>query len=340
VNVTPPFTDPAMRELFRGLFRGTGRYYSGVTWEFYQPVRPLVPLYLDGRTTLAIDLHESSFAGGSRTVRETYRTTWALPDGSPAAITCDSYINAERGRSREAAKHKDIQRQTYTPEDIARIDEAYATEVRRGSEPRYWEDVEVGEAIGHVVKGPLTVTDIVCFHMGYGIGIYNWGPLRFGWKMRHRMPNFYAEDEYGVPDVMQRLHWDPKRAEDLGLPAPYDYGQMRTCWLSHLLTNWVGDDGWLWRLSNQMRDFNFIGDTTTCTGTVTAKRVEGEHRVVDIELAATNQRGKVTAPGEATVILPSREGGPVVLPRPPEEIVQRGHEMAQQARDAGLTEGK
>ena len=36
--------------------------------------------------------------------------------------------------------------------------------------------------------------------------------------------------------------------------------------------------------------------------------------MVDLELWAENQRGEVTAPGDATIILPSREHGPVVLP--------------------------
>jgi hypothetical protein len=142
------------------------------------------------------------------------------------------------------------------------------------------------------------------------------------------MPAFYVLDEYGVPDVVQRLHWDQQRAQELGLPAPYDYGQMRTCWLSHLVTNWMGDDAWLWRLSSEVRRFNFMGDTHWCTGEVTAKRIEGEHCVVDLEIRATNQRGEVTTPGLATVILPSRVNGPVTLPKPPAELAQRGGEMA------------
>jgi acyl dehydratase len=332
VNVIPPFTDPEMRELFRGLFRGTGKYYSGVTWDFYRPIYPFEPLYQDGRTLMSVDVRHSSFAG-TRSVRETYRTVFASGDGEPVAHSLESYVTAEREATRSTGKHAGIARQTYTPEDLAKINEGYATEVRRGAAPRYWEDVDIGEDIGHVVKGPLTVTDIVSFHMGYGIGAYGWGPLRYAWKMRQRMPNFYSEDEYGVPDVMQRLHWDQKRAEALGLPAPYDYGQMRTCWLSHLLTNWMGDEGWLWRLSTQARSFNFLGDTTWCTGTVGAKQVVDGHHVVDIELRSTNQRGEVTTPGTATLILPTREA-PIALPAAALEIRQRGVELAHLAREA------
>ena len=119
------------------------------------------------------------------------------------------------------------------------------------------------------------------------------------------------------------MHWDHERAQELGLPSSYDYGQMRTSWLIHLITNWMGDDGWLWKLACQSRAFNFMGDTTICSGHVTDKRQEGEHCVVDIEMASTNQRGEDTAPGTATVILPSKDNGPIVLPEAEPATLER-----------------
>jgi hypothetical protein len=38
---------------------------------------------------------------------------------------------------------------------------------------------------------------------------------------------------------------------------------------------------------------------------------------VDLDLRADNQRGQLTTPGHATILLPSREHGPVRLPEPP-----------------------
>jgi acyl dehydratase len=99
---------------------------------------------------------------------------------------------------------------------------------------------------------------------------------------------------------------------------------MRTSWLIHLVTNWMGDDAWLWQLECQSRAFNFMGDTTICSGEVVDKRVEGAHCVVELKLAGTNQRGEITAPGRAIVILPSRAGGAVELPQPPAERRERG----------------
>ena len=74
-----------------------------------------------------------------------------------------------------------------------------------------------------------------------------------------------------------------------------------------------------------------MGDATICTGVITGKRTDGPHCVVDLELASTNQRGSNTAPGTATVILPSREKGPVVLPVPENDTVQRGANILSRA---------
>jgi hypothetical protein len=55
--------------------------------------------------------------------------------------------------------------------------------------------------------------------------------------------------------------------------------------------------------------------------------------VVELKLAGTNQRGEVTVPGTATVILPSLNAGPVVLPAAPDEVRRRGATMLQEAAD-------
>jgi hypothetical protein len=91
---------------------------------------------------------------------------------------------------------------------------------------------------------------------------------------------------------------------------------MRETWLAHLLTDWMGDEGWLWMLSVQHRGFNYVGDTTWLSGHVTGKRVVQEHHVVDLSLKCENQIGVVTSPATASVILPAREHA-VALPKPP-----------------------
>ena len=101
-------------------------------------------------------------------------------------------------------------------------------------------------------------------------------------------------------------------------PITYDYGRMRETWLIHLCTDWMGDDAWLWKLECEFRKFNYVGDTQWLRGHVVRKySADGDRPAVDVDLTAENQRGEVTTPGRATILLPSLEHGAVRLPDPP-----------------------
>jgi hypothetical protein len=111
---------------------------------------------------------------------------------------------------------------------------------------------------------------------------------------------------------------------------------MRETWLCHLLTDWIGDDGWLWKLSVEHRKFNYIGDATWLRGQVVDKReLDGRHEV-HLEVRCENQVGEVTSPARAVVLLPTRDTA-VELPSPPvdtiDDMVQ--WEMARIRRESG-----
>lgn len=319
VDETPKPTDPATKELFRGLFRGVGKYFSGVRWTCYAPVRPDMPVWCATWTQDVVE-KESRFSGG-RAVLETFRTLYVDSSGQPLATRDETYVNAERSGSKKAGKHDDFERQRWDDESFAAVEAAYAAEQRRGANPRYIEDVAVGEELPPLTKGPLTVVDIIGMHQAFGWAGYGGGPLRYAHEMRARMPAFFSNDPYGVPQVVQRLHWDAEWAAELGIPAPYDYGQMRTAWLAHLLTDWIGDDGYVAELDIRVPGFNFHGDVQTCTGTVTGTQTGTG--AVALDVACTNQRGETTVTGTARVLLPSRANGPVVLPVAEEDLRRR-----------------
>lgn len=314
--------DADQKALFKGLFKGVSKYYTGVHWTFWGPLAPGDRVYDDHAISEVIVRNNSRFSG-KRTVTEVYRHLYLNSSGVPMAMREESFLNAERGGSRKQAQHSALERQIYSADDLARIEANYAAEKRRGNMPRFWDDVTIEDQMVPVTKGPLSMVDVIGHHMGQGLSHYGIGPLRLNHLQRKRMPGFFSNDKFGVPQPSQRVHWDEDRARDLGLPAPHDYGQMRANWLAHLVTNWMGDDGWLWKLSLETRRFNFMGDTSICGGRVVAKRVEDGHHVVELALETVNQRNEHTAPGTAVVILPTRNT-PVSLPRPPKSIERRG----------------
>ena len=90
------------------------------------------------------------------------------------------------------------------------------------------------------------------------------------------------------------------------MPGQFDFGPQRVCWLSQIVTNWMGDDGTLKRLHASVRHPNVVGDTNTVFGEVVKKYEEAGGHLVEINVRNKNQSGLPTAHGTATVALPSR----------------------------------
>jgi acyl dehydratase len=304
------------RELMKGdPLRGVHAFYSASAREWWAPLYPLRRTFRRNALVAVLD-KTGEFAG--RAVHEWTAQVFRDEAGTLLSGQYRLMVRTERGAARERGKYDHVELRPYTDDEIAAIEAQYARERPRGAEPRWWEDVAEGDEVGPMVKGPLTVTDMVCWHAGMGMGLYGVKPLRLGWRNRQRIPRFFHRDDLNVPDVMQRVHWDPEFARRAGNPTTYDYGRMRETWLIHLCTDWMGDDAWLWKLDCEFRRFNYVGDTHWLRGTVGRRYLAaGGRPAVDVELTATNQRGEVTTPGHATILLPSRELGPVRLPDPP-----------------------
>src|SRR6478752_5011081 len=302
------------RDLMKGdPLRGVHAFYSASAREWWAPLRPGHRVFRRNALVGVLD-KPSEFA--ERAVHEWTGQVFRDDDGSLLSAQYRLMIRTERTKARARKKYDAVELASYADDDIDRIEAQYAEEGPRGAEPRWWEDVSEGDVVGPMVKGPLTVTDMVCWHVG--MGLYGVAPLRLGAANRRRVPRFYHRDEQNVPDVMQRVHWDPEFARRSGNPTTFDYGRMRETWLIHLCTDWMGDDAWLWKLDCEFRLFNYVGDTHWMRGRVTRRYLaEGHRPAVDIELEAVNQRGEMTTPGHATILLPSHEHGPVRLPDPP-----------------------
>ena len=333
----PLYGDPPDKSVKRPSFRGIHVFVSGSTWNWYRPLMEGDQLFSFGGTESVIE-KKSEFA--ERSVLVTYAAVKMNQRAEIVAISRTLAIHVERKTAREKGKYAAIEPATYTDDDIAKLDEIYAAEEVRGATPRHWEDVNVGDVLTPMAKGPLTLTDMIVFHAG-GYGFVPYAPCanRIAYKNRQRIAPFYVKNEYCVPDVAQRVHWDSAWAKAIGNPMAYDYGVMRDCWLSHFMTDWMGDEGWLMTQSSEIRKFNYMGDSHVLTGEVVGKREEGGRYLVDIEMRGTNQRGVVTCPGKATVALPSRAHGVVLLPEPPADLQAQAVAMMERHREL-VAEGK
>jgi len=325
---SPMLGDPVPEEIkkrTKGMFRGVHVFVSGGTWDWYRPLRPGDRIYSFSGEESA-EVKESEFAG--RSYIQVRRDVAINQRAEVVGVYRILRVLTERKTARERGKYSDIEPATYTDADYERIDAVYEQERARGAEKRYWEDVEVGDELPPMVKGPLTVTEIIAFHAGgYGFVPYGLKASRLGFQNRRRIAPFYIKNEQGIYDVAQRLHWDSAWAKGIGNPMAYDYGVMRQCWFWHHVSDWMGDDAWVEHMEDSIRKFNYHGDTQFLNGRVTGKRISEGRRVVDLELHMVNQRDVETAYASATVALPSRADGLPVLPRVPVELAHKAAEM-------------
>jgi acyl dehydratase len=317
--------DPMPEEIkarTKSLFKGVHVFVSGSDWTWHRPVYAGDTIYcFSGQESL--EVKQSEFAG--RSVIRVNRHVNLNQRGEVVATYRVLMVLTERKAARSKGKYTEIKPAVYTDADIAKIDEIYAAEQVRGAEPRYWEDVAVGDSLGLMAKGPLTVTDVMCFHAG-GYGFHPYAPTvgRLAHKNRKRIPAFYIKNEHGVPDVAQRLHWDPVWAQAIGNPMAYDYGVMRENYLYHYLTDWCGDDGIVVQQHDEVRKFNYMGDSQIISGEVTGKRQEAGRLLVDVALRMINQREEETVRATATIALPGRAGVLAMAAPVPLDLEQRG----------------
>ncbi|MSO79042.1 MAG: hypothetical protein EXQ79_05495 [Acidimicrobiia bacterium] len=307
---------PEHRDLMKGdPLRGVHAFYAASGREWWAPLRPGTRVWRRNALVAAQD-KASELAG--RAIHEWTAHAFQAHEGPVLSAQFRDMVRTERTEARSRKKEAAREPQQWSEDELAVIDAQYAQEAPRGATPRWWEDVAEGDELTPIVKGPLTVTDIVCWHTGMGMGLYDVRPLRLGWKNRMRIPRFYHRDELGIPDVLQRMHWDPSFARKIGNPTTFDYGRMRETWLIHLCTDWMGDDAWLWRLDCEFRKFNYVGDAHWMRGRVTRKYLaDGNRPAVDLDIWGENQLREMTTPGHATILLPSRTHGAVRLPDPP-----------------------
>lgn len=288
-----------------GGLSGVHAMWAGADWTWHKPVRRNDEITTKAHLKDLIE-HETRFAG--RAIQQIYHVDFYNQDGEMVAEADSWCFRTDRDQARErGTKYKEVKEKgdkVYTPDELSKIYKHYADETIRGAETRYFEDVEIGETLPTMVKGPMTVTGFIAFAQGWG-GLYI-RANKLNWKQIHKHPGLGIPNRFGVPDCPERVHWDQELARLVGTPGAYDYGPERVSWLTHHVTNWMGDDGWLKRATSKIRRHNPEGDTLFFDARVVGKSQEGGKNVVEIEQEAKNQDGEQSVVGRAWVELPSR----------------------------------
>jgi hypothetical protein len=209
---------------------------------------------------------------------------------------------------------------------------ALASESRRGSDERWWEDVDEGDELPVITQPPYSIDDELTYQsLHHGLNAAFDG-TRLVRAFRPAYRRCRLNPDFARTHPVTRWPYTPyDEHEDRFLsayrcePLPFDFGIQRAQIPLRLLTNWAGDAGFVRRMYTSMRLPVFYGDAVSFHGTVRRKYIDeptddagmrGSYAAVAIEITGTNQRGEVHCLGHATVYLSSRQFGLPQLPVP------------------------
>jgi acyl dehydratase len=288
---------------YRGGLPGVHSMFGGTHWRWKKPI-PLGERISTEVTFKELTEFPSRFAG--RMFKQSSHIRYMGSDGSELAEADSWGMRTERVKAREKGKYKNLKLEKISEKRLSDVAAAYEEEHPRGAESLFWEDVADGADVPGIVRGPYSATVAVAFEQAWGGLFIKAHSYWFEFLKRH--PAAGISNAYGVPEPPEAVHWDSQLAQSVGVPEAYDYGPERISWLASMLTNWIGDHGFLEELYCEVRRFNLVGDVTYCEGCVTDREALADKKGrLKIAIIAKDQRGDVTAKGWATVILPRRD---------------------------------
>jgi len=284
--------------------------HSASEWEFLKPV------YINDKIIpkckfVGFDVKNSRFAG--KTVFEYQRFEYINQRDEVVSRGYNMLVRYERQTAKKLSskgegKYDHIKvPHPWTPKEQEMVDRQCLEEEIKGADIRYFEDVNIGDKLPPVVKGIFGLTDMIAYCVGaapvalaaHGVQLRSY-KKHPAWAFRDPLLGAW-EPVYGV-------HYLVSAAKGAGALYAYDVGVQRHCWMINLVTNWMGDHGWLKSCTAQYRQFVYLSDAVWFGGKVTKKYMdENGECCVEIDAHGINQREDDTIPATATVILPSKE---------------------------------
>jgi acyl dehydratase len=134
-----------------------------------------------------------------------------------------------------------------------------------------WDSIKEGEALPPLDKQP-GVTQLVKYAAGSG----DFNPLHH---------------DYAFPQAKQ-------------IGSIIVHGRFKYASLGELVSNWLGHNGRVKKISCQYRGMDTPNQAIRCRGVVKRKWQEGGERLAQVEIWTENGKGEKTTPGEAIVSFP------------------------------------
>lgn len=138
---------------------------------------------------------------------------------------------------------------------------------------RYFEDVQVGDEIPTLTKDPMTLQRLVR----------------------------YA----GASGDFNPLHTDPAVGEAVGTGGIIAHGMLIMGFVGQMLSDYVGPTA-LRKFNVRFKGMTHLGDTITCSGTITEKNEINGEAIIAGKVQAADQNGDIKVSGTFSAILPRK----------------------------------
>ena len=209
---------------------GVHGFYAGNDWELFRHVRPGDRITAIERV-VGVEEKESKFSG--RLVLQYVEASYSNQRGELVARALGTCTRHERKAARDAGQVQGHQDPRIHRRGIRANRRGHPRRGRaniRGSSVRYWEDVEEGEELPEIVRGPLSLMDTMGFLVGCGRG-HTHGVV-FKAAVKHPGHFFRNPEAGGGIEYTGIGHHRESVAKEVGVPGIYDYGPQRSSWMA------------------------------------------------------------------------------------------------------------
>ena len=138
----------------------------------------------------------------------------------------------------------------------------------------YFEDVQIGDELPALVKGPIQQIQLTR----------------------------YA----GASGDFNPIHQDPEFAQAAGMGGVFAHGMLSMGFVAQAVTDWAGA-GTVRKIGVRFAALVRLKDTVTCRGRIVATSRNNGVNAVELEIWAENQKGDKVVTGKATVAVPTRD---------------------------------
>lgn len=109
----------------------------------------------------------------------------------------------------------------------------------------------------------------------------------------------------GASRDFHEIHYDHEIARKAGFPGVIIHGCLKTAFLCQMITDWIGEQSVIKKMSVKYLAIDSYGETLTCRGNVIdVYKNNGDH-CVDCEVWTDNSDGQRTTIAKVTITLPS-----------------------------------